>query len=280
MGVQSDIRERFVDFLSILACFGLTTNLIFMCLVKSRKNLRKPIIIIIAVLVVTDILWNLRFLTYVQWQSLWVTDQKSCKSLTFLLIVSGNFESRLLVTFLIVFAIRTEINKKISAIIILIILFGTIIEAIPKALEAEIKDVNGTIKCIKQDTFSKLIAFLTHLILPVVFLAGLFVIRMREQTLNREILKKSQDFKLLQMMMIFWVVLVGPTFIFIRYIDEIYIFFGIDFVIITDKVLATLSILNVVYKPFLIYFVNEDVKTEVDNLFRSSRGSRSVALEL
>lgn len=276
-------RERLMNLLSILASLGLITNLIFVCFVWSRKNLREHLIII-TILIVNDILSGIRYLIYAQWPSLRVTNDIYCKSLTFVSIIPENLESILLVTFLIVFTIRPEIKKTSSAIIILITLCVITMRAIPETLDAAMKeDDDGTKRCysdLSENEILTFISFLTLVILPVVVLIGFFFMQICERNLNHEILKKSQDIKLLKMMMTIFVVLVGPSLIFNQYFDEIYTFFRIEYFIVVEKIVSTLSILNVVYKPFLIYNMNEYVKTEIENLFRSARDSRSVTLDL
>lgn len=270
-----------------LACIGFILNTFCVCLICSRKKLHQPINIFVSALLLNDILSSLDFIISAQWPYLRNHNLISCKTFSSITLIADNFEPILLVTSLIVFTVRPEINVKKSAVIILTIFCAAFILATPEILYTEISEnSDGRKICnnnLSGNEILKLISFILTPILPVVVLMGMLFMPIFEKKQKREIMKISNDFEILilQMMLMSYIILMGPLLILIQNYDEIYEFFGYDDVLtnIISKAFVTISVFNLLYKPFLLYFMNDDIKTEISNTFRSSR-SRLIKIEL
>lgn len=274
-----DDYVRYLKQLSILVSLGLITNLIFACLIWSRKLVRRPIVIFMTAIIVNDVLMNLDFIRTAHWFNVKHDNLVPCKILHFFNLTLINNEPILLVASLIVFTIRPKISIEESAKFVITILCAAIIISIPETLDAEVKDSYGLKICYSELSFEDnkmFFAIFLSLILPVIVLIGIFVVHIVEKILNREIIKKSNDYKMLRMTLILYVILVGPQLIKDEYSHEIYEYFYSFYydyfsIIIINDIVMTIATLDILYKPFLIYFMNEDVKSEIDKLFRSTR---------
>lgn len=279
-------EEYFNNLVTTLACIGLIINTFCVCFICSRRNLlHQPVIVFVAVLVVKDILSSLNFIISAQWPSLWVYNLISCKTYYFITLIVDNFEPMLLVVSLIVFTVTPEINVKKSMVIILTIFCATLILTIRRTLDAEVKDLSGSKKCfsfLSLNESTQLFSLLLTLVLPVIMLIVFIFEEMFEQKQNRELTKTPKEFKMLQMMLITYVILVGPYLIFHQYYYEIYEYFGSDsfYPHIITKIIDTIFKLNILSKPMLLYIMSEDVKSEINSLFRSTLRHRPVELEI
>lgn len=272
-----DEYEKFIKkmriFWSICACIGLIPNLFGIYVILSRKQFYKPIFILMATLITSDIASCISMLLFWKIQFHFPFSLNVCKFVNFYKTIPRNFKPILMVITFIVLIIKPKITLRNTTIIIGSILFVCTLAAIPEGMDSRLKEIfhsDNHEYCISDLTthpIMKFLAFFIKLLVPLFTLIIFLIAYIYEKVNNVIIVRKTRESILLISMLIIYVVFAAPFWI-MYYFYNFFISYDnfLTHIIILNS-LHSLSLITFFYKPYLLFFTIPSFKNAVLKIF-------------
>lgn len=262
----------------IILCFGVFINLTLVCVIWSRKPLHRSLFFFMVCFAINDCVQNVCLILL--WKES-VQTTHSC-TLTYLLnSISWNFKPILISTVFVMFSTRPDVSKRNSLIIIAVILFVSVLFALPEGFDAKLNtDIYGYhTECSSSLSDHPIIEFmslLVILVIPVILLIGYSIIKCTTKCFLQTVVNSETQQMLLKMLIIYSICWT-PYFIFSNFVEKMDFtnvneFFQI-LAVVFYHVSYTLMAISTTYKPFLLYFMNQNFKVAVSQIIRSEPDS-------
>lgn len=256
----------------VILCFGFLINLVLVYVISTRKSLHRSLFIFMASFAISDCVQNICMVL------LWTESIQTTHSctLTYLLeSITWNFKPILISTVFVTFSMRPDVSRRNSLIIIGVIFFMSVISALPEGFDAELKtDTYGSdFICFSSLTNHPLVLFLSMLIIvaiPATLLIGYSIMKCTSKRFS-ETIGNSETQLMLIIMLIIYLICWTPYFIFSNFLEKLDFIYVHDFQIFTHllfKCMLTLMAISTIYKPFLLYLMNQKFKVVVNQIFR------------
>lgn len=258
---------------SIFLCFGMFVNLAFVYTIWTKKSLHRPLFFFMASFAICDAVGSFCAIYFWTLVRFFPFSLHSCKSVYFLKSIPRNFKPILMSIVFVVLLTRPDISRRSSFIIIAALSIVSVVCALPEGLDSELKTYGSNMICISSLThhpFMTCMSLLMKIAMPATLLVGYFVITLTRNPW-REMLQKSQMQQMMLMILSIYLICWTP-FSVLHYFSEYFTTKVFDYNFYKYvKYLHfshTLAIVSLVYKPFLLYLMNHEFKTAVNQIIR------------
>lgn len=260
--------------LSLFLCFGIFINSTLIYVVWTRKSLHQSLFIFMICFAVCDITESIHTIVSGSVSFLFPFGYHSCKLNYFLKTMPRIFKPLLLSIVFVVFVMRPNISRRSSFNIIKVLSILSVICALPETLDAEVRDKpfgNTATYCISilsNQPYMKIMLVAMQAGMPAALLIGYFVIKLSsDRWMEMKYLSNVQQ--LMLFILAIYIVCWTPytiTRLYNRFLErKIFVDFH-DYLHLLHYThfLASMSLM---YKPFLLYCMNEEFKIEVNQIF-------------
>lgn len=258
---------------SIFLCCGILINLALIYVIWSRKSLHRPLFMFMVCFAVCDAVGSFCAIFFWTITLAFPFTFYSCKFIYFLKTIPRNFKPCLISIVFVVLLIRPDIGRRSSFIIIATLSVASVIFALPEGLDSDLKTYGNSTICISSLThhpFMTFMSLLMKLAIPATLLVGYFVITLTKNPW-REMIQTSKMQQMSLAILSTYVICWTP-FSVLHYFSDYFIVdvFDSNFYQYV-RVLHyshTFAIVSLVYKPILLYLMNHEFKTAVNQIVR------------
>lgn len=255
---------------NILVCFTMVINMVLFFVIWSKKLHHQPLFIFMVSFAVCDIDNGICMIVSTIMHEMSWTDIYACTILNLFESLAMNCKPILLTAVFVVLSTQKNISRRSAFIMIAVASAISVICIAPEVIETKlITDTEHHSYCYSELSLHPMmlfVFFITKVGIPGFLLIGYFIVTLTNNRW-RAIIQKSNVQKMMTIMLIIYTICWTPfaiVHVFDEYVNELV---NERHVIILNTC-NMFALITMAYKPFLLYAMNDEFKSTVNQILR------------